>query len=240
MGWLQHWRERRRERRAAIEAREGHLPTARAANRLLGVATFFGLLCIVLYVWQAPSVSSGLSIAGVALLIAASAAAVGGFLGFLFAVPRAASRIGRTPSVSESARTAADAAKAAMNSGSLGEPTVAAATASAVAAAVAAQDEQSTSGVNSNLSDVSDWLTKILVGVGLTQIANVGPAFGDLTGVLAPSLGNLAGSQAVAGATLVLFLTVGFLAAYLETRLVLQRAMMIADGGSPTRMASPV
>lgn len=71
---------------------------------------------------------------------------------------------------------------------------------------------------NTNLEQISDWLTKIMVGVGLTQLPSilrwldnfgtrVGPAFGDSgnTGVFAISI-------------LLYFLVCGFLIGYLWTR----------------------
>lgn len=227
MGWWTDWRTRRREYLEKRLESEVNFPTARAANRLLGATTTFGLVCVVLFALQASSLAEGLSVAGVALLIGASSAAAGGLLGFLFAVPRAGTATGPAPAAVKSAKTAAEAAKTAQSATDATAASVAAAQASASAAAtVAAQEVKPGSGVNSNLSDVSDWLTKILVGVGLTQIGNVGPAFARLSNSLAASLGDLGASSTVAGATIILFLIVGFLAAYLETRLVLQRGLM--------------
>jgi hypothetical protein len=47
---------------------------------------------------------------------------------------------------------------------------------------------------NTNLEQISDWLTKILVGVGLTQLGRVGGAL-DAIGV---SVGPLLGDSAAA------------------------------------------
>jgi hypothetical protein len=46
-------------------------------------------------------------------------------------------------------------------------------------------------GANTNLEQISDWLTKILVGVGLVQITTIGRHFGDLITFLGPALGAI-------------------------------------------------
>lgn len=74
---------------------------------------------------------------------------------------------------------------------------------------------------NSNLEQISDWLTKILVGVGLVQIGQIGTAGGRLVRFLAPGLGGQPSSEAFAAALLVFFTTTGFLIGYLITRIFL-------------------
>ena len=44
--------------------------------------------------------------------------------------------------------------------------------------------------VNTNLEQISDWLTKILVGVGLVQLGAIIDSLGDLADFLGPALGN--------------------------------------------------
>jgi hypothetical protein len=75
---------------------------------------------------------------------------------------------------------------------------------------------------NTNLEQISDWLTKILVGVGLVQIGQIGGAIDDLADGLAPGLG--AYGHAVAVTLMISFAITGFLGAYLFTRLRLQKA----------------
>ena len=50
-------------------------------------------------------------------------------------------------------------------------------------------------GGNTSLEQISDWLTKILVGVGLTQLANIPDGLNSLGEFLAPGLGNLPGAE---------------------------------------------
>lgn len=79
---------------------------------------------------------------------------------------------------------------------------------------------------NTNLEQISDWLTKILVGVGLVQVHQIGGALDDLATGLAPGLGTQ--GQSVAIALMVSFSITGFVSAYLFTRLRLQTAFELA------------
>jgi hypothetical protein len=80
---------------------------------------------------------------------------------------------------------------------------------------------------NTNLEQISDWLTKILVGAGLVQLGQLGDGLQSLASGLAPGLGP--NGEPVAISLLVSFSTAGFLCAYLFTRLRLQSAFALAD-----------
>lgn len=82
---------------------------------------------------------------------------------------------------------------------------------------------------NTNLEDISDWLTKILVGVGLTQIASISGVLNKYADFVAAGLGNFSSSKVFGIAILILFLIVGFLVGYLLTRLRLKSALTQAD-----------
>jgi hypothetical protein len=82
---------------------------------------------------------------------------------------------------------------------------------------------------NTNLEQISDWLTKILVGVGLVQLGQIRHGFSDLVDSVAPSLGDDSTAHAFAGALLVYYVVAGFLAGYLVTRLRLAGAFAYAD-----------
>lgn len=119
-------------------------------------------------------------------MTACAAAVSGGFIGFLFGIPRAL-------------------------------------------AANAASDGRRGYGGNTNLEQISDWLTKILLGASLTQLGTLRSAGGDLVRALAPSFG-VDGSAAPFAATLVVyFVVVGFLGGWLLTRLFLGAALTAAD-----------
>ncbi len=89
---------------------------------------------------------------------------------------------------------------------------------------------------NSNLQQVSDWLTKLLLGATLTQVTKVPTAlrsFGERYG------GEL-GGEGVAIFLLVHFLVSGFLSGYLFTRIVLQHVFFRADARPSGESAIPV
>jgi hypothetical protein len=77
---------------------------------------------------------------------------------------------------------------------------------------------------NTNLEEISDWLTKILVGVGLIQIHQVSGAVDTLASGLQADLGGGSQGYAVAVTLLVAFSVTGFVSGYLFTRLRLQTA----------------
>jgi hypothetical protein len=83
-------------------------------------------------------------------------------------------------------------------------------------------------GPNTNLEQISDWLTKILVGVGLTQFRAIGDAAGRLFTNVAPLFGS-PDDVAFAGSLIVLFSALGFLLGWLVARLVLPVAMSTTD-----------
>jgi hypothetical protein len=71
---------------------------------------------------------------------------------------------------------------------------------------------------NSNLEQVSDWLSKIIVGVGLVQIGRLLPALGRLGRSLRVPLGGLPSSSAFGLALTLAYAALGFLFTYLWTR----------------------
>jgi hypothetical protein len=77
--------------------------------------------------------------------------------------------------------------------------------------------------VNTNLDDVSDWLTKIVVGVSLVELRKIPGLVQRLAFFIDPA------QQALIVSVLVYFSTVGFLGGYLNTRMFIQRAFRLAD-----------
>ena len=76
---------------------------------------------------------------------------------------------------------------------------------------------------NTNLDQISDWLTKILVGLGLVQLGKVTHGVGHIGQSLAPGLGNGPGAKPFAVALLVYSAGDGFLLGYIWTRVDLSR-----------------
>ncbi|MQS12935.1 hypothetical protein F7Q99_11680 [Streptomyces kaniharaensis] len=82
---------------------------------------------------------------------------------------------------------------------------------------------------NTNLEQVSDWLTKVLLGVGLTQLGSLGERLHELGTALAPVLGGEDAAVPFSAALVLYFLVLGFLAGWLVTRLALPQALTDAD-----------
>ncbi|MEV7600556.1 hypothetical protein AB0O91_24605 [Kitasatospora sp. NPDC089797] len=82
---------------------------------------------------------------------------------------------------------------------------------------------------NTNLEQVSDWLTKVLLGVGLTQLGSLGERLHQLGTALAPALGGAGAAVPFAAALVLYFLVLGFLAGWLVTRLALPRVLTETD-----------
>jgi hypothetical protein len=83
--------------------------------------------------------------------------------------------------------------------------------------------------VNSNLEVISDWLTKILVGVGLTEMKSIPPALGSLATFIAGGSQAPDKDKAFALFVILYFFFGGFVAAYLETRVFLTGAFLRSD-----------
>ena len=82
---------------------------------------------------------------------------------------------------------------------------------------------------NTSLEQISDWLTKILVGVGLTQLANLPAGLSAFGTFAAPALGGLPSAAVFAPAAAVYFMLVGFFLSYLWTRLYLPSLFAESD-----------
>ncbi|MBQ0957910.1 hypothetical protein KAK06_02960 [Ideonella sp. 4Y11] len=92
--------------------------------------------------------------------------------------------------------------------------------------------------VNTNLEQISDWLTKIIVGVSLVEADTLLIKMQAAAAFMAKSMGNAedsAPAESLALALLVYFLATGLLGSYLLTRLFLQEALNRAatDGAVP-------
>jgi hypothetical protein len=99
----------------------------------------------------------------------------------------------------------------------------------------AGSDEDSFYAPNTNLEQISDWLTKILVGISLVQYSQIVAAFDRAVGEMATSLGN-SQERFFAGAILLAYAVAGFFCAYVWTRLRFTRDLtslerMVRDSG---------
>jgi len=83
--------------------------------------------------------------------------------------------------------------------------------------------------VNTNLEEISDWLTKILVGATLTQLAKIPGWFVRATEFMTKGSPNADSAQAFAGGILLFFSTLGFFAGYVLTRMFFSGAFTRSD-----------
>ena len=82
---------------------------------------------------------------------------------------------------------------------------------------------------NTNLEQISDWLTKILVGVGLTQLGDIPTKIGEIGTFFGPIISPDPNANVLTAAIFVLFTICGFLFGFLWTRLFLGRQFARAD-----------
>ena len=96
--------------------------------------------------------------------------------------------------------------------------------------------------VNTNLTDISDWLTKIIVGLGLVKLAKLGPYISSVAQSLAGGLDTSDTSAALAFAygVIICYSISGFLFGYLITRLFLSKAFSEADQQALQKIADSV
>lgn len=142
---------------------------------------------------------------GAVLLWCISVLTVGATLGFLFGIPKTASAPAKS-------RQKDDAAAAG-------------------AGAVEADALASNGRANTNLEEVSDWLTKIVVGLTLVHWATIRNDVIAISAHMAASMRTTptGADQSFAAALIVGFFTLGFLFGYLYTRMFLQGAFVRAD-----------
>ncbi len=82
---------------------------------------------------------------------------------------------------------------------------------------------------NTNLEQVSDWLTKIVIALGLAQLTKIPSAFLSVAVFVSRGIGLPVVTPSLAGIILLYFGIVGFLIAYLWTRLYLTHEFTRAD-----------
>ena len=179
------------------------LGESQKALRGLAVAIAIGGASLPLYGLTGGSASALLARFSVGLLLAGAALLAGGILGFLFGIPR-------TQQQQDDGTTAVSPTD---NPQSGNKETL----------------RRIDYRANTNLEQISDWLTKILVGVGLTQLSEIQQGFSQLTIAAARGFGDAPHGQVFAGALLAYFAVLGFLFGYLWTRLFMAGALRVAD-----------
>ena len=90
---------------------------------------------------------------------------------------------------------------------------------------------------NTNLEEVSDWLTKIIVGLTLTQLGKIPSAAAHLFTVLGRALGTPPESVIFTGCLVVYTFIIGLINAWLSTRIYIERWMEGSDATAQTATA---
>jgi CheY-like chemotaxis protein len=86
--------------------------------------------------------------------------------------------------------------------------------------------------VNTNLEQISDWLTKIIVGVGLIELRRLPELLTGLSDVFSKGMGGADQTKTFSSAVIVYFFVIGFVIGYLMTRIYLAQAFSRADWGA--------
>ncbi len=173
----------------------------------LQILSVIGCLLILLYGCRFFFSGEFLRIVGLGILVAGASLIAGFLLGFVFAIPRDGN---------ETAGTKA----AAVSGGSKDEPS---------------KGKANRVRPNSNLVEISDWLTKIIVGVGLVELKSLPHKLGALSYYLGLGLqpakcdgqpcgtGFIMSGQGAGLAIIVFYSAIGFLIGYVWTRLYFAR-----------------
>lgn len=86
---------------------------------------------------------------------------------------------------------------------------------------------------NTNMEEISDWLTKLLVGAGLVELKALPQALGSAAKYVANSLTPLsrtpAALESIAASIIIFFVVEGFIGGYLNTRVFFQLAFLKSD-----------
>ena len=180
---------------------EKDVPSASKNLRLGVLLAAAGILAIIAFSISA-GVAAWLSVLAVATAIALGAMVVGLFVGFLFGIPRTA-----------------------VSANSITTTAVATGLAGQSSAAPTVPDHQ----VNTNLQEISDWLTKIIVGVSLVEFGNLIGKLDEFGTRFADAFPTLPAAAVFIVAVVVLYFMIGLLFGFLWIRLELQLVIGLSD-----------
>jgi hypothetical protein len=188
-------------------------------HTLLGVGIWFVLsfLCITLHAltaaYQGPEArwSNFLAVLSNSALVSAAFISIGALLGFIFGIPRAP----KTPPQTS-------------------QPTQTSGASSASADATSAPQDDRRFTPNTNLEEISDWLTKILVGAGLVQLAVLPTQLKRMADYFHASM-PLTSEAALM--IILNFFVLGFMGSYLLTRLFLTEAFRTVEESRAASLA---
>jgi|TARA_B110000037_G_scaffold141158_1_gene159578 hypothetical protein len=82
---------------------------------------------------------------------------------------------------------------------------------------------------NTNLEQTSDWLSKVLIGVGLTQISEITKWIGDISRYVAKDMTAIGNESPFIASIIIYFLVCGFIIGYLATRIILPKVLVESE-----------
>lgn len=82
--------------------------------------------------------------------------------------------------------------------------------------------------VNTSLEQISDWLTKMIVGAGLVELKDIKTALINISAKIASDIGNEQ-AQSIIISSIICFMILGFFVTYLSTRLYIANALAKAN-----------
>lgn len=171
--------------------------------QILGILLLVTTAALTFYGWSVGSKPLLL----IEILLGTAALTVGGFFGFLFGMPRAVAEV---------------------VNGTGGAPVKGDTTSDTINSSSPAREIRYQP--STNLEQVSDWLTKILIGVGLVQLGSIGKGLAELGELVANSQKPpIVGASIVSQVVAIVFLVLGFLASFLWTRIYYGAIQSLAD-----------
>ncbi|QIO54613.1 hypothetical protein HA461_25850 (plasmid) [Rhizobium leguminosarum bv. trifolii] len=172
---------------------------AKEALHFIAWMTVAGIAVVLVQSFQVADTAGVIKQFSIMLALAGASCMMGGLVGFLFGIPRRLQR--------ESAP---------VNPASAGE-------------AAKQGDARPLYEGNTNLEQISDWLTKLIVGVTLVEFTNIVNQLKLIGDSVAQATGRN-GDNAFSIGVILSFFVAGFLLGYLWTRLYLGRALSDAEG----------
>ena len=82
--------------------------------------------------------------------------------------------------------------------------------------------------VNTSLEQISDWLTKMVIGAGLVELKDIIIVLENISANIASDIGDEQ-SQSIIIASIICFMILGFFVTYLSTRLYITNALAAAN-----------
>lgn len=192
----------------ATHASDKNEPDGTSWSPILGALILGGAVVLIgLAFASEPGWPNGFARATAGFFLSGTCLLLGALIGFLFGIPRY------------------------LQSGSASEPDQSNDSRAAEAKPISAATRQPRYSANTNLEQISDWLTKILVGVGLTQIGAI-PSILERAGLyFGSAIAAEPFGKPLAVVIILYFLVCGLLFGYLWTRLFLAGELSKVERG---------